>query len=135
MKLWNDLLVRLGRKREAGTRRVELDKNLQKKIRDLAEWEHRPEEEVGMELIRLGMEDWMRRDKWVRLWEDLSDREKQVVALTCLGYTNPEIAEQLCISVLTVSSHVKRAGIKFGVNGKMGIRQVLKEWDFSEWDK
>ena len=37
--------------------------------------------------------------------EPLSAREQQVMRLLALGYTNPEIAEQLHISVRTVESH------------------------------
>jgi two-component system response regulator NreC len=37
--------------------------------------------------------------------EPLSDREQEVLSLLALGYTNPEIAERLVVSVRTVESH------------------------------
>jgi two-component system response regulator NreC len=36
---------------------------------------------------------------------DLSERELEVVRLIALGYTNPEIAEQLFLSVRTIEAH------------------------------
>jgi two-component system response regulator NreC len=36
---------------------------------------------------------------------DLSDRELEVVRLIALGHTNPEIAEQLFLSVRTIEAH------------------------------
>lgn len=37
--------------------------------------------------------------------DDLSDRELEVLRLIALGHTNPEIAEQLFLSVRTIESH------------------------------
>jgi two-component system response regulator NreC len=37
--------------------------------------------------------------------EELSERETEVLSLLALGYTNPEIAERLVVSVRTVESH------------------------------
>ena len=37
--------------------------------------------------------------------EDLSEREVEILSLLAMGYTNPEIAEQLVVSVRTVESH------------------------------
>jgi two-component system response regulator NreC len=37
--------------------------------------------------------------------DDLSDREVEVLRLIALGHTNPEIAEQLFLSVRTIESH------------------------------
>ena len=37
--------------------------------------------------------------------DDLSPREREVLRLLALGYTNPEIAEMLVVSVRTVESH------------------------------
>ncbi|MBP1932697.1 response regulator [Ammoniphilus resinae] len=39
------------------------------------------------------------------IYEHLSDREKEVLALIVKGYSNKEIAEQLVISVKTVETH------------------------------
>jgi DNA-binding NarL/FixJ family response regulator len=39
--------------------------------------------------------------------EPLSEREIEVLQLVAQGYSNPQIAEELCISINTVKSHIK----------------------------
>jgi two-component system response regulator NreC len=46
----------------------------------------------------------------------LSDREREVVRLLALGYTNPEIAERLHLSERTVKTYRARAVEKIGVS-------------------
>lgn len=49
-------------------------------------------------------------------FEQLSDREREILALVAKGYANKEIAEQLIISVKTVETH------KANVMEKLGLR-------------
>jgi DNA-binding NarL/FixJ family response regulator len=46
------------------------------------------------------------------LLDELTDREREVVAQVALGLSNSEIAEQLVISPATVKTHVSRAMLK-----------------------
>lgn len=69
----------------------------------------------------------------LQLWEGLTAREKQVAALTCLGYTNEEIAEQMVISPNTVKTHMRNILGKCSVSSKVELQQVLSGWDFREW--
>ncbi len=57
----------------------------------------------------------------------LSSREVEVLNLLVLGMTNPEIAEQLCVSPRTVESH--RAGVqrKLGVRTRAELARVARE--------
>ena len=48
----------------------------------------------------------------------LSPREQQVLRLLALGYTNPEIAEQLQISVRTVESHRAHIAHKLSLSSR-----------------
>jgi two-component system response regulator NreC len=50
--------------------------------------------------------------------DDLSPRELEVVRLIALGHTNPEIAEQLHVSVRTVETHRSHAQRKTGAGSR-----------------
>jgi DNA-binding NarL/FixJ family response regulator len=49
---------------------------------------------------------------------ELTAREAQLVDLARQGLTNPQIAEQLVLSVRTVESHLYRAMQKLGVSDR-----------------
>lgn len=51
-------------------------------------------------------------------WEGLSPREHEVLNLLARGFSNPEIAELLAISKLTVGTHVKNIYRKLEVNSR-----------------
>jgi len=48
----------------------------------------------------------------------LSQREAEVLQLLALGYTNQQIAEELCLSVKTVESYRARIKAKLGLEGR-----------------
>jgi DNA-binding NarL/FixJ family response regulator len=50
--------------------------------------------------------------------EELTDRERQVMALAATGLTNDEIAAQLIVSPATAKTHISRAMIKLGVRDR-----------------
>jgi DNA-binding CsgD family transcriptional regulator len=66
-------------------------------------------------------------------WLSLSVREQQVVALTCLGYKNQQIAFKLGLSTTTVKSYIQNVCNKLGLHSKTEIRLTFVNWDFSEW--
>jgi DNA-binding NarL/FixJ family response regulator len=49
---------------------------------------------------------------------DLTNREREVMRLAADGKSNPEIADELHLSVLTVRSHVQRAMAKLGARDR-----------------
>lgn len=67
------------------------------------------------------------------MWQQLTPREKEVVALVWLGLTNPQIAVQLVVSVYTVKAHMRSILTKFDVHSKEELRTILSSLDFSEW--
>lgn len=59
-----------------------------------------------------------------KLGDDLSQREREVLALLVAGNSNPEIAEQLVISLPTVKSHVSHILAKLGVANRAEAASV-----------
>ena len=66
-------------------------------------------------------------------WLNLSPREQDVVALTCLGYKNHHIAFRLGLSVTTVKSYIQKVCYKLHLHSKADIRVAFANWDFSAW--
>jgi two-component system response regulator NreC len=50
--------------------------------------------------------------------DDLTEREAEVLGLVAQGYLNPEVAEQLVISVRTVETHRANIHRKTGIKGR-----------------
>jgi DNA-binding NarL/FixJ family response regulator len=67
-------------------------------------------------------------------WLAFSAREQDVVALTCLGYKNQQIAFRLGLSVTTVKSYIQNVCYKLNVHSKTEIRLAFVHWDFSAWE-
>jgi DNA-binding CsgD family transcriptional regulator len=132
-RLWQRLLNDLGL-REPRRRVYSLDEGLLPSLQDLAAREQRPEEEVLSDLVSQALQQRQKTAERSTRWSQLSRREQQVVALTCLGYTNPEIARRLFLSPETIRTYSRSAMRKFGVRTKAQLRQVLEEWDFSAWE-
>lgn len=57
----------------------------------------------------------------------LTDREKEIVQLIVLGYSNEEISDSLCISLSTTKKHVYNIYNKYGVNSRMALIRHMHE--------
>ncbi|MCP9455375.1 MAG: response regulator transcription factor [Nitrospira sp.] len=49
----------------------------------------------------------------------LTDREREILACAAMGRTNKEIADQLCVSLDTVKTHLHHIYRKLGVDGRV----------------
>jgi len=119
--------------RPAGKRNYELDRPLVDALKQLAELEERPQEEVAADLLSVALEQRRANEDNLKIWRALSMREQQVTALICLSYTNRQIATRLTISKDTVKSHVRSILRKFDVHSKAELSHILAKWDFSDW--
>lgn len=132
LSAWHGLLSLFGLL-EASPRNYQYEEELLQAVRDLAFQEGRSEEEVTEDLLTLALTKKGANTAMQYFWETLSYREQQVTALTCLNYTNRQIAAQLQLSPKTIATHVRNVLQKFGVHSKSELRQALQYWDFSAW--
>src|SRR5512140_1970452 len=137
MRPWDHILRRLrqGFKKRKFSRSFDLDTVLQTRLVDLARQQDRSAEEVEADLLEAGLDLFERQGELQRRWQSLSAREQQVAALTCLGYTNPQIGARLVISVETVKTHMRNILVKYNLHGKAQLKKVLERWDFNDWEK
>lgn len=58
----------------------------------------------------------------------LSDREREVAELICLGYTNKDIAKMLFITEHTVKDHTKKIYPKMGVHSRLELAAAVSKY-------
>ncbi len=137
MELWDRLLTLLRRdlrlKPGAARRYYELDEPLQNALEERADLEQLSVEQIQAELLAAGLDHLRTADGLKQCWETLSPREQQVTALTCLGYTNRQMAVRMQLSPTTIKGYVGDALFKWHVHGKEELRLLLEQWDFSQW--
>jgi DNA-binding NarL/FixJ family response regulator len=132
-KQFEGLFTRLGLKREAESRCFPLDANLYTAVVFQAERKQMPAEELHAELVAAALIQLQTNEDLKDHWQMLSPREQDVTALTCLGYTNRQIARKLNLAPDTVKGYVRQVMIKFDLHGKSELRMRLGNWDFSKW--
>jgi DNA-binding CsgD family transcriptional regulator len=104
-------------------------------VQDLALREGRSPAEMARGLVAEALKQRAAASELLRIWQDLSPREQEVTALTCLNYTNHEIAQKLILSEETVKSHLQRVLRKFGLRRKDELIRALAQYDFSAWER
>ncbi len=67
------------------------------------------------------------------LWEALTPRQRQVVALICQGGTTRSVATKLDTSTSNIRSHLSKAMSKIGVRSREALCLTLGDLDFSLW--
>jgi DNA-binding CsgD family transcriptional regulator len=133
MNFWKRLFRALGEPQEKRT--YSLDEQTQLALRGIARREQRTEEEVAADLITYALAQREITDRYLASWQALTPREQEVAALTCLDYTNAQIAAALTISPETVKTHIGNVLAKFNLHRKSELRSALAGWDFSAWEK
>lgn len=134
MYLLDVLLERLGLRPPPGKRNFALDETLLEPLEILAAQEERSADDLANELLRQALNQiGFNRDTWKR-WSQLTDREQQVAALICLGYSYEQIAKRLVIAMNTVKSHANSIFLKFDVHGRGELELLMRDWDFRGWE-
>jgi DNA-binding NarL/FixJ family response regulator len=133
MLILDRLLQAFGFSKDSTQLNLELETQVVDSLQDLAERERRSEKELASEMLMHALAQRDAAEISLETWHSLSPREQQVAALTCLGFTNREIAYQLTISTETVKTHVRNTLHKFNLHSKMELRYALRDWDFEAW--
>lgn len=138
MSIWHRFLYWIGLRSDPGSRYFEISESLQTSLSTLASHEGRPEQKLAQDLLAAGLTQYYSTDEIWRKWESLTAREREVVALVCLEFTNREIGARLGISPETVKTRLHNAQRKFGLHTRSELRFLLvtiARWDFNEWLK
>ena len=133
MSIWNRFLSRIGLRPKSGPRYYELSESLATTLSALAAHEGRPVHDLVPDLLAAGLTQYFSKDKLWQEWQSLTERERDVTALACLGMTNRQMAGKLGVSLNTIKTHMRNALAKFQVENKAKLRQKLDRWDFSAW--
>lgn len=133
MSLRDYLLRLLGLQASPAAREYNLDEELLDVLIQLADQEQRSPEDVHADLLANALAQRHTHEVLWQRWESLSPREQDVTALTCLGYTNRQIAARLHVAPDTVKGYVRQVLVKFNLHSKDELRMILGHWDFSAW--
>jgi DNA-binding CsgD family transcriptional regulator len=105
------------------------------RLSDSAAQETHTHEKPTFDSLAVSLPYYSNTNELYQRWIMLSPREQEVTALTCLRYTNPQIASRLNLSVETVKTYLEKVLNKFGLKSKADLRVTFANWDFSEWEK
>ena len=112
---------------------LELDPVHAQYLRQLAEKTGLSQHKAAEDLLKSALVDRQVAEAHLEHWRALTPRQQQVAALTCLNFTNRQMAARLGISPQTVKSHMRNLLHRFNLHSKEELRQALVDWDFSEW--
>jgi len=68
-------------------------------------------------------------------WFLLTIRERQVLALVCMGHRNYDIASMLGVEYTTIQTHLQHIFYKFDLRSRRELREALTSWRAEEWWK
>jgi len=133
IELCNRLLGPLRTRLTPRWRYFALEERLHTALEQRANQEQRPAEEIQAELVAEGLAHLQTVDRLKECWGSLSPREQEVAALTCLGFTNRQMAGRMHVSMETIKTQMSKVLDKFDLHSKMELRQALTNWDFRDW--
>ncbi len=82
-----------------------------------------------IEAVRAGIVCFPRRTTAADQRQDLSAREKQVLGMLIMGFTNAEIGRRLYLAESTVKSHLSSAYMKLGVRSRKDAAALILDPD------
>ena len=64
-------------------------------------------------------------------WAALTTSERTVAQLVAEGLTNREVAERLFVSPHTVNSHLRHVFSKLGINSRVELARLAREYEMA----
>lgn len=135
MTIWHTLLYWIGLSPTPGPRTYVIPESLDVSITTLAQHEGRPNHELILDIVASGLTQYSTNDKVWKQWESLTPREQEATALTCLGYTNGQMAVKMGITESGVKFHLRNVYAKLKVKNRIKLRKKFAGWDFTGWLK
>lgn len=121
------------KQRGGNLRAFAFDDQLVVTVREIANQQHRHEEDVYDAIIEAGINKVRGgNDKLAEAWDSLPFIEQEITALLGLDFNSYEVAAKLNVSYDTVRYHCKHIYKAFG-SGRKELRQALKNWDWADW--
>jgi ATP/maltotriose-dependent transcriptional regulator MalT len=99
----------------------------------IVEFDEREEDQEGEEPTPYEFEIFPEDPEVRRKWFSLTIRERQVVALVCMGHRNYDIASMLNVEYTTIQTHLQHIFYKFDLRSRKEIREALKSWQAEKW--
>ncbi len=121
--------------RSRSRRNFTLDVGTLHALERAAREEKRTPQDIARHLLNQRLDGLLLREQYLQRWDMLSQREQQVAALVCLGYTTRQISAWLGIRPETVKTYAESALAKFGVPNRKTLRVILRDWDFQDWEQ
>lgn len=113
---------------------LDLEADTYEEIQLLAKRVKQTPDEVVNALLANELHIMVERNRIYTLWESFTPREKDVAALSILGYSASQIGLKLVVSKWTVRTHQLNVLGKLGVSSLAEMRMMFKDWDFSAWE-
>ncbi len=132
-KRFGELLNEMRFSNTGNRRNISLKEQLYSAVLEQASLEEVPPEDLAAELLWSGLAKRRKQAELWERWQKLSGREQDVAALSCLGYTNRQIAAKLDIAADTVSWYSRNVQIRLAIHSKSELKLLFKGWDFSKW--
>ncbi len=112
---------------------IYLPVDLLEQLYDIANQENRDSAELLIAIIRQGIADHQFGLGFHHYWQQLSEREQDVLALAGTGYSNADIAALLSITTNTVKTHLRKVLRVMEVGNKRELVALLKRFDFNNF--